>query len=208
MLKRLLILLLMSIIVSFNAIAQEGTRQTETQQAGTRQATSVQKKHNPKKATIYSAVLPGLGQAYNKKYWKIPIVYAGIGTIFYIADMNGDYYRDYRDAFDYQSGLKTDVNEEIQSLAKRYSSASLISLRDYYRRNMELSWIIMAVWYGVNIIDACVDAHFFEYDIGDDLTLKVEPMIQTNYAYWEQGTGTGTGYGYGNNYGVSLKLKF
>lgn len=207
MMNRLLILLLLSIILSCNAVAQE-----EMQQVGTRQTTSVQeqdnttvtKKHNPKKATIYSAVLPGLGQAYNKKYWKIPIIYAGIGTIFYIADMNGDSYRDYRDAFDYQAGLKTDVNEEIQSLANRYSSTNLISLRDYYRRNMELSWIIMAVWYGVNIIDACVDAHFFEYDIGDDLTLKVEPMVQTNYAYWEHGTG----YGSGNNYGISMKLKF
>ena len=180
--------------------------QEETQQATSAQEqddTSVIKKHNPKKATIYSAVLPGLGQAYNKKYWKIPIVYAGIGTIFYIADMNGDYYRDYRDAFDYQAGLKTDVNEEIQSLANRYSSANLISLRDYYRRNMELSWIIMAVWYGVNIIDACVDAHFFEYDIGDDLSLKVEPMIRTNYGE------TAYGYGYGKcSTGVSLKLKF
>ena len=77
---------------------------------------------------------------------------------------------------------------------------------------MELSWIVMALWYGINIIDATVDAHFFEYDISDDLTLKVEPMIQTNYAYWEMGTGDGYGYGYGygygNNYGVSLKFKF
>lgn len=201
MMNRLLILLLMSIVLSSNAMAQEETRQAKSGQE--QDETSVIKKHNPKKATIYSAVLPGLGQAYNKKYWKIPIVYAGIGTIFYIADMNGDYYRDYRDAFDYQAGLKTDVNEEIQSLANRYSSANLISLRDYYRRNMELSWIIMAVWYGVNIIDACVDAHFFEYDIGDDLSLKVEPMIQTNYGE------TAYGYGYGKcSTGVSLKLKF
>lgn len=201
MMNRLLILLLMSIVLSSNAMAQEETRQATSVQE--QDETSLIKKHNPKKATIYSAVLPGLGQAYNKKYWKIPIVYAGIGTIFYIADMNGDYYRDYRDAFDYQAGLKTDVNEEIQSLANRYSSTSLISLRDYYRRNMELSWIIMAVWYGVNIIDACVDAHFFEYDIGDDLSLKVEPMIQTNYGE------TAYGYGYGKcSTGVSLKLKF
>lgn len=201
MMNRLLILLLMSIVLSSNAMAQEETRQAKLGQE--QDETSVIKKHNPKKATIYSAVLPGLGQAYNKKYWKIPIVYAGIGTIFYIADMNGDYYRDYRDAFDYQAGLKTDVNEEIQSLANRYSSANLISLRDYYRRNMELSWIIMAVWYGVNIIDACVDAHFFEYDIGDDLSLKVEPMIRTNYGE------TAYGYGYGKcSTGVSLKLKF
>lgn len=217
MANRLLILLLMSIILSCNAVAQEGTRQAKTRQATSVQeqdATSAIKKHNPKKATIYSAVLPGLGQAYNKKYWKIPIVYAGIGTIYYIADMNGDSYRDYRDAFDYKAGLKTNVDKETIELANRYSSENLISIRDYYRRNMELSWIIMAIWYGVNIIDACVDAHFFEYDIGDDLTLKVEPVIQTNYAYWEQGIGYGNGYGsgYGNgngsNYGISMKLKF
>ena len=67
---------------------------------------------------------------------------------------------------------------------------------------MELSWIIMALWYGINIIDATVDAHFFEYDIGDDLTLKVEPTIQTNYAY------LGTGFGNESGYGISLKLKF
>lgn len=166
----------------------------------------VEKKHDPKRATLYSAVLPGLGQAYNKKYWKIPIVYAGIGTIFYFANTNGNEYRNYRDAFDYKSGTKTNVNNDIKDIAERYTAENLISVRDYYRRNMELSWIIMALWYGINIIDATVDAHFFEYDISDDLTLKVEPMIQTNYAYWEMGTGDG--YGHGNNYGVSLKFKF
>lgn len=190
MLKRLLILLLTNIVV-IGCLHAQNDSVVEL------------KRHNPKKATIYSAVLPGLGQAYNKKYWKIPIVYAGIGTIFYFADMNGDSYRDYRDAFDYKSGLTTDVDDEIKSIASRYSSENLITIRDYYRRNMELSWIIMAVWYGVNIIDACVDAHFFEYDIGDDLTLKVEPTIQNNFGE------TAYGYGYGKcATGVSLKLKF
>lgn len=159
-----------------------------------------QKKHNPKRATLYSAILPGLGQAYNKKYWKIPVVYAGIGTIFYFANTNSSEYRTYRDAFDYKNGTKTNVNAETKELADKYSSENLIIIRDYYRRNMELSWIIMALWYGLNIIDATVDAHFFEYDIGDDLTLKVEPMIETNYAYW------GSGNGYGS--GISLKLNF
>ena len=162
------------------------------------------KKHNPKKATIYSAVLPGLGQAYNKKYWKIPIVYAGIGTIAYIAVTNGNNYGDYRAAFDYKTGTITEADQEIINIAKRYSRDNLLSLRDYYRRNMELSWIVMALWYGLNIIDATVDAHFFEYDIGDDLTLKVEPVLQSDYAYWRQEMGTG----YGKSYGVSLKLKF
>ncbi len=193
MLKRFLILLLMTIVATCNIMAQ----------ADTRQATSVQVKHNPKRATLYSAVLPGLGQAYNKKYWKIPIVYAGIGAIYYVADMNGDYYRDFRDAYDYQSGINTDVSEEAIDYAGKYSANNLITLRDSYRRNMELSWIIMALWYGINIIDATVDAHFFEYDISDDLTLKVEPMIKTNFGE------TAYLYGYGKcSTGVSLKLKF
>lgn len=188
MFRRLLILLLMSFTLTCSVFAKNDS-------------IAMSQKHNPKKATIYSAVLPGLGQAYNKKYWKIPIVYAGIGTIYYFADMNGDSYRDYRKAFDYKTGTITEADEEIVKIAKRYSRDNLITLRDYYRRNMELSWIIMALWYGLNIIDASVDAHFFEYDIGDDLTLKVEPMLQTNYEEMA--------YGYGKcATGVSLKLKF
>ncbi len=190
MLKRFLILLLMSLVAMGNLMAQVGTRQ----------ATSVQKEHNPKKAAIFSAVLPGLGQAYNKKYWKIPIVYVGIGTIYYIADMNGDNYREFRDAYDYQMGINTDVSEEAIEYASKYSGSNLITLRDSYRRDMELSWIIMALWYGINIIDATVDAHFFEYDIGDDLTLKVEPVIQSNFGE--------TAYNFNYNTGISLKLKF
>ena len=184
--KRFLILLLISFVAMFNLKAQEES--------------VVVKKHNPKRATLYSVILPGLGQAYNKKYWKIPIVYAGIGTIYYIADMNGDYYREFRDAYDYQSGINTDVSEEAIEYASKYSANNLITLRDSYRRDMELSWIIMVLWYGINIIDASVDAHFFEYDIGDDLTLKVEPVIQTNFGE--------TAYNHNINTGLSLKLKF
>lgn len=189
MLKRLSIFLLIIIISSFGcAYAKSDT-------------TVVQKKHSPKKATLYSAVLPGLGQAYNKKYWKIPIVYAGIGTIFYFANTNGNSYKEYRNAFDYKTGTTTDVSDDIKDIADRYPAESLIIMRDYYRRNMELSWIIMALWYGLNIIDATVDAHFFEYDISDDLTLKVEPVINTSFDEMA--------YGYGcQSAGISLKLKF
>ena len=171
----------------------------------------IPKKHEPKKATLYSAILPGLGQAYNKKYWKVPIVYAGIGTIGYVISMNSDGYRSYRLAYDYKTGINTDVSSEIISIANRYSNENLIRIRDSYRRNVELSWIVMALWYGINIIDATVDAHFFEYDIGDDLSLMIEPTIQSGGGSGS-GSGGGGGYGggsgYGKSYGVSLKLKF
>lgn len=188
MLKRFLTLSLLLLVCSCSLFAKNDS-------------VEMPKKHEPKKATLYSAILPGLGQAYNKKYWKVPVVYAGIGTIFYIADTNGDGYRDYRQAYDYKTGVSTDVSDDIKDIASRYSAENLITIRDYYRRNMELSWIIMALWYGLNIVDATVDAHFFEYDIGDDLSLKVEPIIQPNYETMA--------YGYGRcSTGVSFKLKF
>ena len=188
MFKRFLILSLL-LVVSANALFAKND------------SVVMQKKHEPKKATLYSAVLPGLGQAYNKKYWKMPIVYAGIGTIAYFIYSNNDGYKTYRLAYDYKTSINTDVSSDIISIANRYSNENLIRIRDSYRRNVELSWIVMALWYGLNIVDATVDAHFFEYDIGDDLSLKIEPTLQPNYEMMA--------YGYGRcSTGVSLKLKF
>lgn len=154
------------------------------------------RKHSPKTAT-WLALIPGAGQAYNHKYWKMPIVYAGFGATFYFAVTNKDDYHMYRDAYDYKMGTKTDVSDKAIEEANKYTPDNLITLRDYYRRNMELSWIIAAAWYVVQIIDANVDAHFFYYEISDDLTLHVEPQcVITNNITYE------------NNIGVKLKLNF
>lgn len=132
--------------------------------------------HSAHKATIYSAVLPGLGQFYNQKYWKIPVVYAGIGTIYYFANSNAVNYRKAREAYDYVSnGYEYPIDND---LVTKYSETDLQQIRDYYRRNMELSWILMGLWYTLNIIDATVDAHLFDYDINEDLTLRIEPELQ------------------------------
>lgn len=154
--------------------------------------------HSPKKATLL-ALIPGAGQAYNRKFWKMPIVYAGFGVTTYFAITNGNDYHLYRDAYDYKMGTKTDVSTQAQEEAAKYTADNLITLRDYYRSNMELSWIITAAWYIIQIIDANVDAHFFYYDINDDLTLHIEPQFnKINEFNW----------GYGNNIGLSLKLNF
>ena len=154
------------------------------------------RKHSPKTAT-WLALIPGAGQAYNHKYWKMPIVYAGFGATFYFAVTNKDDYHLYRDAYDYKMGTKTDVSDKAIEEANKYTPDNLITLRDYYRRNMELSWIIAAAWYVVQIIDANVDAHFFYSEISDDLTLHVEPQcVITNNITYE------------NNIGVKLKLNF
>ena len=162
------------------------------------QTASIKNSHSPKKATLL-ALIPGAGQAYNHKYWKMPIVYAGFGVTTYFAITNGQDYRLYRDAYDYKMGIKTDVSQHAIEEAAKYTEDNLITLRDYYRSNMELSWIVTAAWYILQIIDANVDAHFFYYDVGDDLTLHVEPQFNTINEF---------NLGYGNNIGLTLKLNF
>ena len=156
------------------------------------------KYHDPKKATLL-ALIPGAGQAYNHKYWKMPIVYAGFGATVYFAITNGSDYRLYRDAYDYKMGINTHVSQEAIEESAKYTEDNLITLRDYYRGNMELSWILTAAWYIIQVIDANVDAHFFYYDVGDNLTLQIEPQFNTINEF---------NLGYGNNIGLSLKLNF
>lgn len=139
--------------------------------------------HSPHKATIFSAVLPGLGQFYNKKYWKIPIVYTGIGVIGYFALENRSEYRKANEAYIYV--FNNETYEIDNDLINRYNSDKnvLREIRDYYRRNMELSYIFLALWYGLNIIDATVDAHLFNYDVGDNLSVQLEPTLFSDFAY-------------------------
>ncbi len=148
--------------------------------------------HSPRKATIYSAILPGLGQAYNKKYWKIPFVYAGFFGIGYFIDWNNDNYQMIKSAY---KDL-TDTDETTTSYLKLkgieyydLTSTSDISdlktvltkRQDYYRRNRDLLVISMFGFYGLNIIDASVDAHLFNFDISDDLTMFWQPsMLNVN----------------------------
>ena len=173
--KRLGLLLILFTLASQGLFAQDTLILKQDAPA---QTARIRNSHNPKTAT-WLALIPGAGQAYNHKYWKMPIVYAGFGVTTYFAITNGNDYHLYRDAYDYKMGIKTDVSQQAIEESAKYTSDNLITLRDYYRSNMELSWIITAAWYIVQIIDANVDAHFFYYDINDDLTLHVEPQWNT-----------------------------
>ena len=130
-------------------------------------------KPDPKVAT-WMALFPGLGQIYNKKYWKLPIVYAGFGVLGYFGFSNRSYYIDYREAYN----CKVELGEDCDNpLAQRYSAEDLQSIRDYYRRNMELSFIFTGVWYILQILDATVDAHLYYWEVDDETTLSVQPVI-------------------------------
>jgi hypothetical protein len=138
-------------------------------------------KHSPRKAVIMSALVPGLGQVYNQKYWKVPMVYAALGTLtYFIIDYNKKYqkyvnaYKDFTD-----NDPETNSFENINKLKdwtgdKKYL---LKSYRDFYRRWRDLDVLIIAGVYVLNIIDANVDAHFFDFEIDDDLSLNVKPVI-------------------------------
>lgn len=131
------------------------------------------REHSPKKATYYSMILPGLGQAYNRKYWKIPVVYAGFGTIGYFIVSNTKNYKDFRDAYSFK--LSGSSGPPPNELVNRYSSDQLLVGREYYRRNLEISYISAGLWYILTMVDATVDAHFFNYDISEDLSMHVSP---------------------------------
>ena len=139
------------------------------------------KPHSPKKATIMSACLPGLGQIYNGKWWKVPIVYAGLGGIGYLAYTNYYEYSSYLHAYEYKTGDLPEgvtLNQHETDLANKYSDSQLQTYKESYRRNFELYSILTIAWYGLNIVDACVDGHLYTYDISEDLSLSIDPYLR------------------------------
>lgn len=140
--------------------------------------------HSPRRATIYSAVLPGLGQIYNRKYWKVPLVYGGFATLGYFINFNNGEYLKFRQAYSdiIDNDPSTDSYVKLVSDPRRLEDSkipqlteSLRNAKDYWRRNRDLVVIGTVVFYAVNIIDASVDAHFFNFDISDDLTFNWVP---------------------------------
>jgi len=132
--------------------------------------------HNPKVAT-WLGFIPGLGQVYNKKFWKLPIVYAGFAVTGYFAISNRNEYRKFADAYSCKIAQDPDDPETIceDPLAEKYTADALKSNRDYYRRNMELSFVIMGIWYILQILDATVDAHLYNWEVDENLSVRVQP---------------------------------
>ena len=144
--------------------------------------------HSPKKAAIYSAVLPGLGQAYNRKYWKIPLVYGGFAAFGYFIGFNNKNYLVSKNAYSDLSDDDPSTDSYMQLEQIIYYNLNnpsevenlkrgLLRRQDYYRRNRDLLVILTIGFYGLNIIDASVDAHFFNWDISDDLALQWQPTL-------------------------------
>ncbi len=135
--------------------------------------------NSPKKASLLSMACPGLGQFYNKKYWKTPIVMASIGGAIYAHNFYNNKFEAYKEAYI----IRTDGDDSTIDDYLNYSESGLITLQDYYRNQKDLSIIIGAIIYLLNIADAYVDAHLFEYNVNENLSLDFEP-----YFYHENNT--------------------
>ena len=138
-----------------------------------------------KKATTLACIFPGAGQIYNKSYWKVPFVVGGFASMIYCIDWNNRGYQRFKKAYallaDYDAHPDKYPDGPTDEFKGRYSADFIRNLRNNYRRNRDLCIIITGALYVLQIIDAHVDAHLKDYDISDDLTMNLEPLV--NYTY-------------------------
>ncbi len=153
----------------------------------------------PVRSTMFAAALPGLGQIYNRKYWKVPFVYAGFGALGYAVSFNTQYYNSFINAYQDFTDIIPETNSYLELLVNQdpatydpvlhpetYSASneawvktSLLNGVDYYRKYRDLSYIGIVAWYLFTIIDAHVDASLYDYDISDDLSVYLLPVSAT-----------------------------
>ncbi|MCD8529166.1 MAG: DUF5683 domain-containing protein [Chitinophagales bacterium] len=140
----------------------------------------VVKRHSPKKAAMLALVAPSAGQIYNKKYWKLPIVYGGLAGLGTWIGFNAKNYKGFTNAY----RLEIDNDSTTIGIFKGFTGENQLGVkRDQAKRNLDLSIILLSVGYALQVVDAVVDAHLFEYSITDDLSVKLQPdfrMYQAN----------------------------
>lgn len=205
MLNKFLISVVLSVLCCFSITAQKKNKKDKSEFLDnviiedTLKVSTTIDALTPAKAAFYSAILPGLGQAYNKKYWKIPIVYAALGTGVYFYITNTDQYNRYRDAYKSRlAGYETDefyfdsAGTKLES--PRVTTDGLESAQEFYRKNKEISLLVTLGFYALNIIDANVDAHLLQYNVDENLSLTPHYKFNDVKAT--------------NNVGLSLNFKF
>ncbi|MGB0390529.1 MAG: DUF5683 domain-containing protein [Salibacteraceae bacterium] len=179
-LKKHFFLLLIILTISYSGKSQTDTtdqlvvkvESTEVIE-GTQADSSLMKIHSPKKAAIFSAIIPGAGQVYNKKYWKLPLIYgAGIGMV-YILSTNYKSYEKYRESYI----TRVDSTSTGTDYFPTISNSGLQSEIERTQKNYELAAVGIALVYILQIVDATVDAHLKTFDVSDDLSLAIRPAI-------------------------------
>ncbi|MFZ6013531.1 MAG: DUF5683 domain-containing protein [Bacteroidota bacterium] len=188
-----LVTILMFLTLASRAFAQDSVA-VVTPAQDTALIKSYAARYNPRKALLYAAVLPGLGQIYNKKYWKLPLVYGGFGSIGYGINFYQKGYKKYKlELFkNLENGYTddSDINPETD-----YSTGLLRTFVDKYRRERDFMVILMGGMYILQIIDAHVDAHLKEFDLNPKLQVSIEPTLDQDALL-------------GRQTGISVILKF
>lgn len=133
---------------------------------------------NAKKAGMYSSILPGLGQAYNRQYWKVPVVYAILGTAGYFIGYNFTKYKEYQQAYIYSIDGDNSTNDK---LSLQYDATQLKRLQDNYKKDLDVIVLLTSVGYALQIMDAVASAHLKNFDISRDISMKMKPVMQQNY---------------------------
>lgn len=135
---------------------------------------NISKEKNPGRAALYSAVLPGLGQAYNGSYWKIPVIYSVLGGFIFLSDYNNKQYKIYLNAYVAETDtLASTINPFVGDKSVEVLKAN----KEKFRRNRDLSYIAIFVAYGLSIIESNVDAQLSDFDVSDDLSLNIYPSV-------------------------------
>ena len=131
---------------------------------------------NPKRAGLYSAIVPGLGQAYNRQYWKVPVIYGGLAVAGYFFVNNLDKYRSYRSAYvgRLNNPYPTDKYVNI------YSTPQLQQLQDEYNKYLNLTVLFTGIGYSLQIVEAITAAHLKNFDVSRDISLRIKPVMNPN----------------------------
>lgn len=180
------------ILLSLLPVAESAAQDTLSVEKAFKKVSS----RDPVKATMLAASFPGLGQIYNRKYWKAPLVYAGFGGVGYAVWYNTTWYNKYIKAYQDFTDLVPETDSYIKLIRNirpeeydpvlhpetaNIATAAWIKDQmmrqiDYFRKYRDLSYLGIAAWYLVSILDANVDASLFDYDIGESLALKISPV--------------------------------
>jgi hypothetical protein len=142
---------------------------------------SLIKRHDPRKATRRSAIIPGWGQAYNREYWKIPLVYGALAIPAGLFVYNNNWYK--KTKYAYEAKYNAEVNGDTTGLAaidpqlKGLSTSSLQSYRNSFRRDRDYSILFFLLAWGLNVVDATVYGHLKDFDVSNDLSMNVKPIF-------------------------------
>lgn len=166
--------------------AEKGAKQSSASDSPYKTDSATRKWHNPRKATLYSTFLPGLGQIYNRKYWKLPIVYAAVGIPTYTYFYNKSWYQKCQYALAVvlngtvnntsQAGVDSvnKVDAKLKIFVTDSDPTDLVSYRNEFRKDQDYSVIFLLLFWGLNILDATVDAHLMNFDVSNDLSMHLQ----------------------------------